>query len=184
MKILGGNIKWVLLIGGILVCAVCAFIATGGNFLGGGNPTAPPVVRQAPTVPPVILQSPTDDFSVPINNNDQSVGAVQWGPVVTARAIGDKNVPLNTTKQFTTSDPVIYAVAQATVPANARIFARWSRDGSPVEDTTEIVSDRAYQNTYIEFHIAPQGKALPPGNYTVQFFVDGNPGPQAQFTIG
>lgn len=181
MNIAGGNMKWVLLIGGILVCAVCALIATRGNFLG-GNPTAPPVVVQQPTVPPVVAQ-PTD-FSVPINNNDQPIGAVQWGPVVTARGVGDKNAPLNTTKQFSTNDPVIYAVAQATVPANTHIFARWSRDGAPFEDTTEIVSDRAYQNTYIEFHIAPkQGAALQPGNYTVQFFVDGNPGPQAQFTV-
>lgn len=184
MNILRGNMKWVLLIGAILVCAVCAWIATGGNLLG-GNRTVPPVVVQQPTVPPVVIQQPTvDNSSVPINNNDTGLGAVQWGPIVTARRVGDKNAPVDTTNQFTTNDQVIYAVAQATVPANTHIFARWSRDGAPIEDTTEIVSDRAYQNTYIEFHIAPKaGTPLAPGNYTVQFFVDGNPGPKVQFTV-
>jgi hypothetical protein len=174
MNIASGNKKWVLLIGGILVCAVCAVIATGGNFLRGN-----------PSVPPVVLQQPASDTSsVPINNNDKTMGAVQWGPVVMARTVGEGNVPVDTTKQFSTNEPVIYAVAKATVPANTHIFARWSRDGTPFEDTTEIVSDRAYQNTYIEFHIAPQqGAALAAGNYTVQFFVDGNPGPQAQFRV-
>jgi len=183
MKIPGGNMKWVLLIGGILVCAVCAIVATGGNLLGRSSPALPPVVVQQPTVDfsSVPNAQPTD-FSVPINS-DQTNGAVQWGPVVTSRAVGEGNAPTDTTKQFSVNERVIYAVAQATVPANTRIFARWSRDGSPFEDTTEIVSDRAYQNTNIEFHIMPSGAPFKSGNYTVQFFVNGNPGPQAQFTV-
>jgi hypothetical protein len=171
---LGGNMKWVLLIGGILVCAVCAIVATSGNLLGGllgGNPTSPVVVGSPTDFPPVVV------------DDDPLAGNAKLSQIVTARSVGEGNEPLQTTNQFTTSDSVIYAVAQGNVPSGTRVFARWSREGSPFEDTNEIVADRDYQNTYIEFHISPDGKALTPGNYTVQFFVNGNPGPQAQFTI-
>lgn len=166
-----GNMKWVLLIGGILVCAVCAIFATGGNFLR-GNPT---------TGSPVIGGAPTNFPSVPIN--DQTNNNAQLGRVVTALSVNEDNSPVDPTNQFMTSDRVIYAVTQGNIPAGTRVFARWSREGTPFEDTNEIVADRDYQNTNIEFHISPNGAALTPGSYTVQFFVNGNPGPEAQFVI-
>lgn len=166
---LGGNMKWVLLVGGILLCAVCAIVATGGNLLGGLGGNSPVVVDTAP------------NSGVPI---DQPIsGAAKLSQIVMARNVGEGNVPLDQTNQFTTSDTLIYAVAQGNIPSGTRVFARWSRDGSAFEDTNEIVSDRDYADTYIEFHISPDGKALTPGSYTVQFYVNGNPGPQAQFTI-
>jgi hypothetical protein len=163
------NMKWVLLVGGLLVCAVCAVVATGGNLLR-GNPTSPVVVG-APTPFP------------PLSANDSPNVGTQLSEVVTARSVGEGNVPLEVTDRFSMRDPVIYAVAQGNIPSGTQIFARWSREGSPFEDTTEIVADRDYRNTYIEFHISPNGQALAPGNYAVQFFVDGNPGPGAQFTV-
>lgn len=163
------NMKWVLLIGGILVCAVCALVATGGNFLR-GNSTSPVVVG-APTAFP------------PVSGNDQPNVGSQISQVVTARTVGEGNVPSDVTDRFSTGDPVIYAVAQGNIPSGTHLFARWSREGNPFEDTNEIVADRDYSNTYIEFHISPNGKALAPGSYAVQFFVDGNPGPKAQFTV-
>ncbi len=164
----GGNLKWVLLIGGILVCAVCALVATGGNLLQ-GNPTAPVVV------------APTEMPGVPINAAQN--GNAQLGPIVMARSVGEGNVPVETTNQFRASDRVIYAVTQGTIPSGTSLFARWSREGSPFEDTNEIVADHDYASTYIEFHISPDNVGLTPGNYSVQIFVNGNPGPQTQFTV-
>jgi hypothetical protein len=174
MNFAAGKSKWILLIGGLLVCGVCALILTGGNLLR-GNPTT--------SVPPVSQGAPANDFTpVPI---DQGSGEnVQLGEVVTARTLKTKNQPGEVTTQFSQSEPVIYAVTQGRqVPQGTHIFARWSRDGQPIEDTNEIVADRTYQDTYIEFHIAPSGVALTPGDYTVQFFVNGNPGPMAEFTV-
>jgi len=169
MNLNNPNMKWVLLIGGILACAVCAIVATGGNFLRGNSTT------------PVITSPSSPDTGVPIGSDTN--GNAVLSSIVMARSVGEGNVPVQTTNQFSTSDNVIYAVAQGNVPAGTAVFARWSREGTPVEDTKEIVADRDYQNTYLEFHISPDGKALTPGNYTVQFYVNGNPGPQANFTI-
>jgi hypothetical protein len=166
---LQGNMKWVLLIGGVLLCAVCFFAVSGGNLLQ-GNPSVPPVAQPSNDVPPVAIP-----------NNPQS--NVQLSQIVMTRTVGEGNEPIDTTNQFRTTDRAIYAVAQGNIPSGTRMFARWSREGVPFEDTTEIVADRAYENTFIEFHISPSGSALVPGNYNVQFFVNGNPGPQAQFLV-
>jgi len=171
MNLGNGKIKWVLLIGGILIFAVCAIVLTGGSLLR-GNPTAPPISSGQPNnqVPPVAV--------------DNSGSGVQLSQVVTARTVGNGNQPVDVTNQFSQNDGVIYAVAQGVdVPQGTRIFARWSRDGTPFEDTNEIVADRAYQGTYIEFHIQPTNTNLNPGTYTVQFYVNGNPGPQTLFTV-
>ena len=63
------------------------------------------------------------------------------------------------------------------------MFARWSRDGKPFEDSDEIKADKQYQNTYVEFHLEPTNRAIDPGNYTVQVFVNGNPAKEASFTV-
>jgi hypothetical protein len=168
---LGSNSKWVLLIGGIIVFAVCALLLGGGNLLRGLGGSSP-VVTQPDTGAPVII------------NDNTNINSAQFGRIVTSRTIGEGNQPVDTTSRFSTSDRAIYAVASGYVPSGTAIFARWSRDGVPFEDTNEIVADRTYDNTNIEFHISPtNGAGFQPGNYTVQFFVNGNPGPQAQFTV-
>ncbi len=169
---LQGNMKWVLLIGGILICAVCAFVAVGGNSLLSGNSGVPAPAQSLPR---------NDNDAVIINDNPKS--NVQLGQIVMARTIGEGNVPVEATNQFRTTDRAIYAVVQGSIPSGTRLFARWSRNGSPFEDTNEIVADRDYASTNIEFHISPEGQALQSGNYAVQIFVNGNPGPQTQFTV-
>ena len=110
----------------------------------------------------------------------------QLGRIVTAESIDTtrNNAPVNETNTFSQEQRAIYAVVEAQrIDPNTTMFARWSRDGQPFEDSQEIKADKQYQNTYVEFHLEPTNKAIDPGNYTVQVFVNGNPAKQANFTV-
>src|SRR5215468_10609071 len=110
-------------------------------------------------------------------------GAV-LGPAVTAENIGDHNAPVNETHTFSTAQDRIYVVAQAQqIDPGTRMFARWSRDGQPFEDSQEITANQSYQNTYVEFHLEPVKGNFDPGQYNVQIFVNGNPDTQTTFTV-
>ena len=110
----------------------------------------------------------------------------QLGRIVTAESIdtANHNAPVNETSTFNRLDQAIYAVVEAQrIDPGTTMFARWSRDGKPFEDSEEIKADKQYQNTYVEFHLEPTNKAIDPGSYTVQVFVNGNPAKQANFTV-
>jgi len=115
-----------------------------------------------------------------------TAAGAELGRIVTAESIdtANHNAPVNETSTFNKLDQTIYAVVEAQrIDPGTTMFARWSRDGKPFEDSTEIKADKQYQNTYIEFHLEPTNKAIDPGNYTVQVFVNGNPAKQADFTV-
>lgn len=111
-------------------------------------------------------------------------GAV-LGQIVTAEQIDPStNAPVNTTNTFSAEQPVIYAVVQAQrIEAGTSMFARWSRDGQPFEDSEPVRANQLYENRYVEFHLESTRQQIDPGNYTVQIFVDGNPGQQTSFTV-
>ena len=118
--------------------------------------------------------------------NTTTASGAQLGRIVTAESIdtANHNAPVNETSTFNRLDQAIYAVVEAQrIDPGTTMFARWSRDGKPFEDSDEIRADKQYQNTYVEFHLEPTNKAIDPGNYTVQVFVNGNPAKQANFTV-
>jgi hypothetical protein len=115
-----------------------------------------------------------------------TTASAELGRIVTAESIdtANHNAPVNETSTFNSLNQAIYAVVEAQrIDAGTTMFARWSRDGKPFEDSQEIKADKQYQNTYVEFHLEPNNKAIDPGNYTVQVFVNGNPAKQANFTV-
>ena len=115
-----------------------------------------------------------------------NAAGAELGRIVTAESIdtANHNAPVNETSTFNSLNQAIYAVVEAQrIDAGTTMFARWSRDGKPFEDSDEIKADKQYQNTYVEFHLEPTNKAIDPGNYTVQVFVNGNPAKQANFTV-
>jgi len=120
-------------------------------------------------------------------NQTSGAGTTQGavlGQAVTAENIGDHNAPVNETQTFSTSQDRIYVVAQAQqIDSGTRMFARWSRDGQPFEDSQEITANQSYQNTYVEFHLEPVKGNFDPGQYNVQIFVNGNPDTQTTFTV-
>ena len=116
-------------------------------------------------------------------NTGASAGAV-LGRLVTAEQIGQNNAPLNETNAFSASSDRIYAVAEAQqIDPGTSMFARWSRDGRPFEDSQPVTANKSYQDTYVEFHLEPVQGTFDPGQYTVQIFVNGNPDKQANFTV-
>ena len=110
-------------------------------------------------------------------------GAV-LGRVVTAEQIGERNAPVNETNTFDAAQDRIYVVAEAQrIDPGTAMFARWSRDGRPFEDSPLVTANKAYQDTFVEFHLEPVQGNFDPGQYTVQIFVNGNPDKQADFTV-
>lgn len=124
------------------------------------------------------------------NQNTGSTGSTTGqgailGQIVTAEQIDPStNAPVNTTNTFSAEQPVIYAVVQAQrIEPGTSMFARWSRDGQPFEDSEPVRANQLYENRYVEFHLQSTRQQIDPGNYTVQIFVDGNPGQQTSFTV-
>ena len=116
-------------------------------------------------------------------NQELTSGAV-LGQVFTAEGIGAGNAPVEVTDTFNSSQDFIYVVAEAErIDQGTSMFARWLREGEPFEDSTEVVADRDYQNTYVEFHLENLQASMEPGDYSVQLFVNGNPVEQVDFTV-
>lgn len=116
-------------------------------------------------------------------NQEVTQGAV-LGEVVTAEGIGAGNAPVEVTDTFSSSQDFIYVVAEANrIEEGTSLFARWFREGEPLEDSTEVVADRDYEDTYVEFHLENLQASMEPGNYSVQLFVNGNPVEEVDFTV-
>ena len=127
-------------------------------------------------------------FNSAANERDQQNQAVTQGAVlgqiVTAEGIGANNAPVQETNTFSSSQDYIYAVVKANqIDPGTTMFARWSRDGKPFEDSSELKADKAYQDTYVEFHLENLKDRMEPGDYSVQIFVNGNPAKQTDFTV-
>lgn len=116
--------------------------------------------------------------------NEEVSGGAVLGQVVTAEGIGAKNAPMSETDSFSASQDVIYVVAEAEqLPQGTTMFARWSKDGQPFEDSAELVADRDYSNTYVEFHLENLQDEMDSGDYSVQIYVNGNPVKETQFQV-
>jgi hypothetical protein len=118
------------------------------------------------------------------NENDAITAGVSLGRVVMAEGIGEENAPVDETDTFNSSQDFIYMVAEADhIEEGTTLFARWSRDGEPFEDSSEITADRDYDNTYIEFHLQNLENNMETGDYSVQLFVNGNPVETVDFQV-
>jgi predicted small secreted protein len=116
--------------------------------------------------------------------NEAITQGVELGRVVMAEGIGQNNAPINESDTFSASQDFIYMVAEADyIAEGTTFFARWFREGEPLEDSTEITADRDYQDTYIEFHLENLQDRFEEGDYSVQLFVNGNPVETVEFTI-
>jgi len=113
-----------------------------------------------------------------------AIQGVSLGDVVTAEGIGENNAPVGITDSFDASQDFIYVVAEAdSIEQDTTMYARWSRDGEPFEDSAEITADQDYRDTYVEFHLENLQDQFEEGDYSVQIFVNGNPTEAVEFTI-
>ena len=116
--------------------------------------------------------------------NEEVTQGIDLGDVVMAEGIGDGNAPVNETDSFSASQDVIYVVAEVDfIEEGTTLFARWFRDDQPLEDSSEIVADRDYQDTYLEFHLENLQNRFESGDYSVQILANGNPVAEVDFTI-
>jgi hypothetical protein len=119
-----------------------------------------------------------------LEENEALTSGAVLGEVVTAEGIGAGNAPVEVTDTFDSSQDFIYVVAEADrIEEGTSMFARWMREGEPFEDSTEVVADRNYENTYVEFHLENLQASMEPGDYSVQLFVNGNPVEEVDFTV-
>lgn len=117
----------------------------------------------------------------PANPN---LAGADFGSVVMAGAIGAENAPQDQRADFRTTDTIIYVVAKVnSVTQGTTVFARWSKEGQPYEDSDSITANQDYRDNYLEFHLQPTQGSFEKGNYSVQIYVNGNPGPKSDFTI-
>ncbi|HWB60690.1 MAG TPA: hypothetical protein VG733_14440 [Chthoniobacteraceae bacterium] len=113
-----------------------------------------------------------------------SDSGADFGKVVTASDIDAHNAPTALADTFSPSQKAIYVVAEAKqVAPGTRLSATWSRDGTPVQVSDEVVATQGYHDTNIEFHLNPGAGGFAPGSYKAQIIVDGKPGPEASFTV-
>jgi hypothetical protein len=116
--------------------------------------------------------------------NVELAGGTVLGEVVMAEGIGNRNAPVGVTNNFDASQDYIYVVAEAPrIEEGTTMFARWSRDGEPIEDSPELVADRDYTDTYVEFHLENLQAEMETGDYSVQIFVNGNPMEEVEFSV-
>lgn len=118
------------------------------------------------------------------NENAAITEGADLGRIVMAEGIGQNNEPVGETDSFSASQDYIYMVAEADyIEQGTTLFARWSRDGEPFEDSSEITADQDYQDTYVEFHLENLQSRMESGDYSVQLFVNGNPVDEIEFTV-
>lgn len=116
--------------------------------------------------------------------NEEVTQGIDLGDVVTAEGIGADNEPIDETDRFDSSQDYIYVVAEADfIEEGTTLFARWYRDDEPFEDSSEIVADRDYRDTYIEFHLENLDNRFEEGDYRVEIFANGNPVAEADFEV-
>lgn len=118
------------------------------------------------------------------NDNAAITDGVDLGRIVMAEGIGANNAPVGETDTFNDTQDYIYMVAEADyIAAGTTLFARWYRDGEPIEDSSEITANQNYENTFIEFHLENLQDRMEAGDYRVQLFVNGNPAEEVEFTV-
>lgn len=148
-----------------LLIIVAAFIFLPRLFSSGAQVETPTAVPNAPN-------------NAPINQ-----GNISLPQPVAATGVDADGCPTRTASTFDGTQD-IYVVAQdSNVPNGTGIFVRLYRDGQPVEDAPELVADRDYTGTCINFVFEAVNQAFEPGDYEAQFIVNGNPGPSVTFRV-
>jgi hypothetical protein len=128
------------------------------------------------------------------NDNDRVVpGAGNTGGVVnenvslgnptTALAVDADGCPVDETSDFGASDDIYVVAPNSTIPQDTGVFVRLYRDGEPVEDTREIVADRDYNDTCINFVFESNEGSFERGSYEAEFYVNGNAADTISFEV-
>jgi len=133
-----------------------------------GNSSTP--TTTAPTIPQ--QQNPST------SNVD-----IQLGAPVSASGIDSNGCATGSTSTFSGNQSIYVVAPNSTVPSGTTIYARLSRDNSPIEDAPQITANQDYSQSCINFVFQPTGAAFTPGTYEAQFFVNGNAASSVTFNV-
>lgn len=110
--------------------------------------------------------------------------SVTFGKLVTTSNVDSKNAPTALAEVFSPQQKTIYVVAEAKdIAPGTRLASSWSREGTVIKVSDEVVATHGYHDTNIEFHLDPGADGWLPGKYKVTILANGQTGPGASFTI-
>jgi len=124
----------------------------------------------------------------PDNNtttNNTTLNTSTLGPVVVAQGVDRDNCAVDATNSFDDNDPIYVVLEDSELPSGTTMFARLYEDNRALEDTRELVAEEDYENVCVSFVFEPSNSAevWEPGNYEVEFFVNGNSYQSTSFEI-
>jgi hypothetical protein len=158
----------------LLILCVC-----GGAFVLlriGNSPTATP--------DPALDAALTATVLTPDAASGPGAAAFHYGSLVTASAIDSTGRATNTTNVFTSTATIYTVLPIYNVITGTAFFARWRHDDQVYEDSPAIMAPQAWEYNFVEFHLQSlPAKPFPPGNYTVQIYINGLPGPTSRFVV-
>ena len=128
---------------------------------------------------PTVTSTAIPQQQNPVTSNTD----VQLGAPVSARGIDSNGCATGSTSTFSGNQSIYVVAPNSTVPQGTTIYARLSRDNSPIEDAPQITADRDYSQNCINFVFQPTGAAFEPGTYEAQFFVNGNAASSVTFNV-
>lgn len=133
-----------------------------------GNTTTP--TTNVPSIPQ--QQNPV--------NSDVNI---QLGSPVSATGIDSNGCATGSTSTFSGNQSIYVVAPNSTVPQGTTVFARLSRDNTPLEDAPQITANQDYTGSCINFVFQPTGADFTPGTYEAQFFVNGNAASSVTFDV-
>jgi hypothetical protein len=123
----------------------------------------------------------------PQNNttNNNNIDTSNLGPVVAAQNVDRDNCAVDATTSFDDNDPIYVVLEDSQLARGTTMFARMYRNGTAVEDTSELTAEQDYNNTCVSFVFEPTDNAevWDEGNYEVEFYINGNAYQSTSFEI-
>jgi hypothetical protein len=118
-------------------------------------------------------------------NNSNNVDTSNLGPVVAAQNVDRDNCAVDATTSFDDNDPIYVVLEDSQLARGTTMFARMYRNGTAVEDTSELTAEQDYNNTCVSFVFEPTDNAevWDEGNYEVEFYINGNAYQSTSFEI-
>ena len=157
-------------LGVILLCAAVFILP---RFFGGGNDFEPQ------TVP----DTDTDTGNPPVEDVETN-GNADLGSLVVTSGVDRDGCPIDDLGSLESTDSFYVVAPDSVVDQGTDIFARLYRDGTAIEDVPIITADRDYTNTCINFIFEKtDGTNFEPGDYEVEFWVNGNAADSITFRI-
>jgi hypothetical protein len=124
----------------------------------------------------------TNNNTTPTPDPDTEASDFDIADVVTSTGITNAGCASDATDSFSPDDRIYLVAENSDFPANTGVFGRLYFEGNAVEDTNEIVSDRDYTDSCFNVWFESDN-GFESGEYTAQFFINGNAGPEVNLEV-